>query len=132
MITIMSNDSVYTSLPEQPYPSHNNHWNLFLDDLRFPYYVDPHSKAVWVMARNLDEAKGLCVRFGMPGFISFDHDLGPGEDAMMFCRWLAYEFYDKDNKNHKIPNYQVHSSNPVGVENIKSFMDSWVRAENLP
>lgn len=112
------------------YPN-NNMWNLFLDDERVPYYVDPNFKIAWRIAKNLSVAKYMCQTFGMPYFISFDHDLGPDEDAMMFLRWLAYEYYD-ESKGHKIPNYQIHSSNPEGCKNIDSFMKSWKKSQSLP
>ena len=105
-------------------------WNLFLDDLRSPLYVDQDGVRVWVVARDLREAKRLCERQGMPSFISFDHDLGPDEDSMMFLKWLAYEFFDE--ARHRVPGYQVHSANPVGSENIVSFMESWKRSLTLP
>jgi hypothetical protein len=105
-------------------------WNLFLDDERIPYYVDPNRQHAWRIAPNLTVAKYMVQTFGMPYFISFDHDLGSNEDAMMFLRWLAYEFFDE--KKHTIPNYQIHSANPEGCKNIDSFMKSWKKSQGLP
>lgn len=104
-------------------------WNMFLDDERLPYYVDPNRQHAWRIAPNLAVAKYMVQTFGMPHFISFDHDLGPGEDSMMFLRWLEGEYFDPTK--HKIPGYQIHSANPVGSQNIDSFMKSWAKSLKL-
>jgi len=104
-------------------------WNLFLDDERLPYYVNPDRRIAWRIAPNIAVAKYMVQQFGMPDFISFDHDLGPGEDSMMFLRWLECEFFDPTK--HKIPDYVIHSANPVGSQNIDSFMKSWKKSLSL-
>lgn len=81
-------------------------WKLFLDDERYP--VDNR----WVIARNVDDAIWYITNYGMPSFISFDHDLGPFKQSGM------------DN-DVNIDNFEfyVHSQNPVGAENIRSLLN---------
>lgn len=107
-------------------PHTSGKWNMFLDDIRVPAYVDPTKNVQWVLCRNLYDAVSMCARFGMPGFISFDYDLGPNEDSMMFLRWLANDFFIEGK--HNIPRYQIHSANPCGALNIDSFMKSWKKS----
>lgn len=102
-------------------PNSTHEWSLFLDDLRDQSYV-PH-RSNFVTARSTNEAVSLLVKYRMPEFISFDHDLGPGDRAMDFLKRM-YELFP----DGPVPEYQVHSSNPVGRENIISFMDSWKRS----
>lgn len=105
----------------------NNQWKLFLDDLRMPgdKYQDGEE---WVIARSSEAAKTLVQEAGLPRLISLDHDLGGQDTAMVFLNWLAYEHW---NGKEDIPDYLVHSSNPVGAKNIRAFMDSWKRSLDL-
>lgn len=59
--------------------------------------------------------------------ISFDHDLGDDDTAMIFVKWLID--YDLDNNGKIIPenfSYNVHSANPVGKENIEGLLQSYL------
>jgi hypothetical protein len=96
-------------------------WSLFLDDLRDPSYVPPRGN--YKIARSTAEAILLVEKFGIPEFISFDHDLGKTDRAMDFLKILYSKFPDGP-----VPDFQIHSSNPVGRENIFSYMDSWKRS----
>lgn len=97
-------------------------WNLFLDDLREVSYVPslPQNQ-VWTLARSTEEAKLLVSLHGMPALISFDHDLGGEDKATIFLNWLIREYWTDE----PIPEFQVHSANPVGAANISSMMVSW-------
>lgn len=99
-----------------------NNWKLFLDDLRNP----PDNS--YIIARNSDEAIKLIEKNGFPIFISFDHDLGGDDSAMNFLKQM-YNMWD-ENKD-VIPDYIVHSANPVGKLNIISFIESWKKSINL-
>jgi hypothetical protein len=95
-------------------------WNLWLDD----QINDPDAENRWtpenyVGAESSDAAIHLVQKFGPPELMDLDHDLGEGDDAMIFLKWLSDNYYDQ------IPGYVVHSSNPVGRKNIISFMESW-------
>jgi hypothetical protein len=47
---------------------------------------------------------------------------------MLFLRRLVNELWDGKETP---PQYRVHSANPVGSENIKSFMESWKKSIKL-
>ena len=95
-------------------------WNLYIDDLR-----TPPADRDWLVCRSSQEALNRIVDIGMPSFVSFDHDLGEDDTTMVFLRRLVNEVWDGKTA---IPDYQIHSANPVGSLNIHSFMDSWRRS----
>jgi hypothetical protein len=93
-------------------------YKLFIDDERFPATTE------WVIVRSSEEAKDAVRNYGIPRFISFDHDLGGDDTSMAFIHWLIKIVLDS-NGHMKFPaEYYIHSQNPVGAANIKSLMDS--------
>lgn len=67
------------------------------------------------------------MRRGGPSLASFDHDLGDGEDAISFVRWLIEK--DLDSDGSLIPRdfrFWVHSQNPVGKANIEGLLNSYL------
>jgi hypothetical protein len=98
-------------------------WSLFIDDLRTP----PPDRE-WVLCRSTSEALAAVSERGLPTYISFDHDLGGEDTSMVFLRRLVSEVWD--GTSHP-PRYRVHSANPVGAQNIASFMESWLRSLSL-
>ena len=115
-------------------------WTLFLDDLRFPedvrYDYGPYKNVV--ICRSMDDAVWAVKQYGLPQFISFDHDLadvhyiiGDGEKTgLTFAKWFCD--YIMDNQID-IPDgfgYHVHSANPVGAENIRAYMKNFIKNWN--
>ena len=96
-------------------------YKLYVDDLRSP------PDDTWVVCRTSEEAKQTIRDDGMPSFMSLDHDLGGEDTIMLFLHWLADEFYDLGAP----PDYQVHSANPIGQQNIVSFLESWKRSLSI-
>ena len=109
-------------------------YKLFLDDVRTVlglslYNYSPiYKEDNWKLARNFDEFKSIIIEFGMPSFISFDHDLGDirknhvertGYDC---AKWLVN--YCMDN-NIPFPEYKVHSDNTVGKDNITYYIENY-------
>lgn len=94
-------------------------YKLFIDDERFP----PDNSGKWVIVRNSQQAIHEVYHSGMPSFISLDHDLGGNDTSMKFLRWLLNEFLDGTITFPVDFGYYVHSQNPVGAENIRSFME---------
>jgi hypothetical protein len=95
-------------------------WKLFLDDERYP------TDNSWVIARNFDDAVWYVTNYGLPVFISFDHDLGHPNNrtGYDFVKWLGE--YMLDN-NFYFPTkfaYYIHSQNPVGAKNIQHYMSA--------
>ena len=112
-------------------------WILFLDDIRFP--VDAKlafdKNELVIIARSHDDAVWNVQRYGVPCQIHFDHDLadthyiiGDGEKtgytfAKWFCDWVM-------NNNISLPDdfqYRVHSMNPCGAENIRGYMENFLK-----
>lgn len=99
-------------------------WKLFIDDERDLSYIGVLDTVLWEVARSTEQAKVLVEYLGPPSYISFDHDLGGEDTAMVFLKWLA------DNYFTQPPEYSIHSSNPVGRSNIDAYMKSWIRVRN--
>ena len=120
---------------------------LFLDDIRNPYdvfklTVNPlyEHDSDWVIVRDYYQFISAINKFGLPKYVSFDHDLSydaylpsnqegdinygslkekTGYDA---CIWLCEYCLDLGKD---IPEYSVHSANPVGAENIKRYLENF-------
>lgn len=105
-------------------------YNLFLDDERFPNQVTWVTFPCWdwEVVRNMDEFIDVVESFGLPDFVSFDHDLGrkqpTGYDA---AKWLV-DYCEKNNL--PLPGWQVHSLNPVGRDNVQRFMENAKKHES--
>jgi hypothetical protein len=123
-------------------------YNLFLDDFRIPqdafdYTKDPRYTARdWVIVHNyqdfVDTITEKYMDGQLPELISFDHDLGYEEESIDMttpdynnfgersgyhcAKWLTDFCIDTDTK---LPDYMVHSMNPVGRENILSLLNSF-------
>ena len=98
-------------------------YNLFIDDLRTP----PQDRE-WVVVRSSAEALAVISERGFPSFISFDHDLGGEDTSMAFLQRLVNEAWNGEDPP---PDYQIHSANPVGAQNILAFMESWKRSREI-
>lgn len=101
---------------------------LFLDDLRNPQQVYPN-QVDWVVVRDYNGfvkvvTENYDLTEKLPEVISFDHDLS--EEAYLgdysrsrtgydCAKWLV-EFCHRNSLT--IPQYNVHSMNPVGKQNI--------------
>jgi len=94
--------------------------NLYLDDLRS---TPENFERVY----DYDEFVNFINKNGVPEFISFDHDLGEGKTGFDCAKFLV-EFC-LDNGVLEI-NFQVHSQNPVGKENIEKLLDNFNRLKN--
>jgi len=112
---------------------------LFLDDLRIPkdaiglipdrmnqfYWSDD-----WIIVRNFWEFCNYIQKFGLPDYISFDHDLADEhyidadstEKTGYECaKWLVDFCFDNGKS---LPDYMVHSANPTGKQNIISYLEN--------
>jgi hypothetical protein len=105
-------------------------WSLFLDDIRFPndvkYSYGPYKELV--ICRSMNDAVWAVRNYGLPNFISFDHDLGDvhndweEQTGLSFAHWLADYIMNNDVKYDPEFSWFIHSANPVGAENINSYM----------
>ena len=86
---------------------------IFIDDVReAPPNFD-------VTLRSSQEAILWMTVNGIPDHISFDHDLGGDDTAMVVVNWMIER--DLDEGGRFIPSdfdFKVHSANPVGHKNI--------------
>lgn len=98
-------------------------YRLFIDDERFPTTDD------WVIVRSSQEAIAMIIEYGMPYFISFDHDLGGEDTAIRLIRWIIDSFLDGTLEIHPDFDFYVHSQNPIGAENIHGLMKGFLNTE---
>lgn len=92
--------------------------SLYLDDER-----NPKTKRDWVIVRSYEDAKDYFENNACPEYISFDHDLGTEETGYDVVKMLVEK--DLNEKMLYIPKnfeYNVHSANPVGRENISMYI----------
>ena len=118
---------------------------LFLDDIRIPkdaINLVPSSfnkfywENDWFIVRSYNDFVDWIEKNGLPDFISFDHDLadvhytidfskfndgGKEKTGYECAKWLVD--YCMDMKI-QIPNFIVHSQNPVGKANIQSYLNN--------
>lgn len=88
---------------------------LYLDDLRSV----PQG---FIGVRSYAEFVTYIETNGLPDFISFDHDLGLQENGFDCAKWLVN--YCLDNEM-ELPDFTVHSQNPVGKKNIESLLNNF-------
>jgi hypothetical protein len=107
-------------------------YRLFIDDERVPMDVTWQDQALyrdseWIIARNWNEVLELVVSLGFPSMISFDHDLGENEKTGYA---IAQKLGDMILDGIDLPEnfeFRVHSKNPVGAENIRSYMYNFLK-----
>lgn len=114
-------------------------YTLFLDDIRFPedvrYDYGPHSNIR--ICRSMDDAIWAVKQYGLPSFISFDHDLADNQYLLdpnknektgyAFAKWFCYYVIDNNLELPAEFNYHVHSMNPVGAKNIDYYMHNFLK-----
>lgn len=129
---------------------------LWLDDLRNPFlgtWIKPEysdHRIIWVL--NYDQFVEWIKANGLPNIISFDHDLAD-EHYTPEKYWNDYdrskEYQDSKTYTEKtghecakwlvnycqshgldLPNYLVHSFNPVGADNIRGILESYKKFIN--
>lgn len=87
---------------------------LYLDDLR------PTPEG-FERVYDYEEFIAFISKNGMPEFISFDHDLGLGKTGLDCAKWLVEFCLDNQVP---LPEFTVHSQNPVGKENIEMLLNN--------
>ena len=112
------------------------HYNLFLDDVRKPQDVKWIELPIvnWVVVRDANQFCRYIEEHGLPQMISLDHDLAAEHYVQdwannpehnipngMYCvKWLIHYC---DERGLDFPTYFLHTLNVVGKEN----MDSQIR-----
>jgi hypothetical protein len=120
---------------------------LYLDDIRTPKETLPNAHP-WVVVRNYDSFVEFITSNGIPDLISFDHDLARehAEDyyAQVFQNGYQNPDYDSykektgldcakflceyaERMKQEIKTCVVHSHNPVGAQNIMSYINGFMK-----
>ena len=105
-------------------------YNLFLDDVRVPTdvtWADVPIDQHYSVVRNYKEFVDLVTLRGVPKFVCYDHDLADCVNKIEMtgfdcAKWLVAYCSDR---NIKHPPYDVHSKNPIGKQNIESYINSY-------
>lgn len=133
-------------------------YHLFLDDERNPRdvtWVKLPNNVPWVIARSYQAFVNTINEFGIPKFVTFDHDLADFHYAIMLEE-TKYEYDDGDMKktfdygpektgydcakwlvdhchlnNVNFPEYTVHSMNPIGAKRINDYIADAAKAEYI-
>ncbi len=94
---------------------------VFLDDLK-------EAPRDYIALKNYTEFVTFIEGNQLPTFISFDHDLGEGKSGYDCAKFLVEYCMD-----HKVglPEFAVHSQNPVGKENIQRLLENYRKNELL-
>lgn len=99
-------------------------YKLFIDDERYP--VDDS----WVIARTSADAIKIMQDRGWPAYISFDHDLGGPDTSRPVVNWMIEQVLDGTYQD-AVPDFYVHSQNPIGRDWLKSRMQDLARAAEI-
>jgi NAD+-processing family protein with receiver domain len=125
-------------------------YRLFLDDERAPKQVTwvALPPGPWTVVKSYTQFVDTIMTRGIPMFVSFDHDLA--DEHYRAAQYMPYPhlytdrfpFKEKTGKDcaywlvercletkTPIPEYQVHSMNPVGRYNIISVMMSGLKVQ---
>jgi len=126
-------------------------YNLFLDDVRDANRFLKDIRT-WVTVRNYVEFINTITERGLPKFISFDHDLAfehyplsEGRDTLSMPQLIPYDKYKYktgydcaqwiieycEKKNVNLPDYQVHSMNPIGKQNIIRLLENFKKRKDV-
>ena len=106
-------------------------YNIFLDDLRIPTdvtWANIPSDQHYSLVRSYKEFVDLItLRREVPKYVCYDHDLADCDNIIEMtgfdcAKWLVAYCSDR---NIKHPPYVVHSMNPIGKQNIESYINSY-------
>jgi hypothetical protein len=123
-------------------------YKIFLDDERLPKQIQWIDMPLgpWMIVRNYDTFVRHVKDHGLPSFVSFDHDLADehhvinkNDPNIFYDRYTEKTGYDcakwlcsycQDN-NLLFPEYQIHSMNSIGRENIRSYIESYKNSSEI-
>jgi len=113
--------------------------NAYLDDSR----VGPHNDDIgdgptrndwhtWVIVRSVDNLKVLLTN-ELVGNLALDHDMGLDKDGNLHSSGMDAAKWMCETNTFPKGDITIHSRNPVGATNIKSYLDSYfkVNADEL-
>jgi len=97
---------------------------LWLDDSRNPFVSDwlVFSPIIHPFRTVWEEFVDYIELFGVPDAICFDHDLGTETTGYDAVKWLCEYCREKELD---FPIYAMQSANPVGRENMKTYIENY-------
>lgn len=99
-------------------------YSMYIDDERFPKYEFD------VIVRSFDQATSYMLIYGVPTYISFDHDLGENTPTGFdIAKWLVEMDQDNVCTMPETFSFNVHSANPVGAENIRCLLNNYLQVK---
>lgn len=103
---------------------------LFLDDSRNANdYVDTYNNIVkqsFTYNEFINDVQDYFFLYGCIDEIWFDHDLGDKDGNGYDCAKYLVKFCD--NNGYKLPEWHIQSANPVGKDNIDSYLKSYLKS----
>ncbi len=103
---------------------------LFLDDIRTIEMVyDKSMESEFDIVRTCADFITYIKTNGLPDYISFDNDLGLGEDRLVApdgyaaAKWLVYG----SGLDLRKLSFKVHSANPVAAEQIRGLLNNYIK-----
>lgn len=115
-------------------PFNNTEWKMVIQYLKNEYlFIFNENEPCGIFwAKTQSEFENYIKENGLPDLISFDNDLGIGNGEGYDCaKWLVEYCM---NNNVQLPQWYVHSSNPVAKENISKLFENFEKnfeAENI-
>ena len=101
-------------------------YSVFIDDERFPK-TDCPVGSFWVICRNKKDFENFIAMYGLPQYISFDHDLGENEPTGKdIANYIVELWLDEKVDFSTKFNYNVHSANNIGRDNIQGLLDNFI------
>ena len=103
-------------------PFNNTQWKTMIQYLKEEYLFifDENEPCGIFWAKTQTEFEKYIKEHGLPDVISFDNDLGIGNEEGYDCaKWLVEYCM---NNNVSLPEWYVHSTNPVAKENIENLL----------
>ena len=101
---------------------------LFIDDLRNPP-PDLYNDSLIHITRSSEESINFMKKLmELPHFISFDHDLGGDDTAMVVVDWIIENALDGKISLPEGFDFKVHSANVIGGQNIESKMRNFLNS----
>lgn len=101
-------------------------YSLFIDDERLPPRNDGRN---WVIARDWEDVMMVLRIHGMPGYISFDHDLGDHTHTGYDIAKFLVELDMNGEEDFQLPDgfdFYVHSQNVPGKKNIETYLGNYL------
>lgn len=136
----------YLFLDDIRHPKHTFMSYMYGRDMDASIYP----KNDWDVVRNYDEFVTWVMTNGVPDVVSFDHDLAdehyaPYDVKDIYDEWSSTQNFKENTgldcvkwlveycheNNVPFPVYYVHSANPVGAENMSSYIKSAVKSNYI-